>query len=205
MPPTGGIPLHTRRSIVWIGAGGLSLLIGMHFLLTLLYLAPDNLLKRRFSEPLQQYMDPLFAQNWQLFAPDPVSQHRSLAAKAKVRDPKTGEVRETPWRDLTGPRVREVWENRLFNGSRALRFQVSAISMYQSKDPARKAQGRQMLRRLALDSFRSEPGLRHVEQVKVRIVLNRFPRYPERQKPDRMGTLYFDETDWMPVEKGHQR
>jgi hypothetical protein len=171
----------------------------MHFLLTILYLAPDNLLKRRFSEPLQRYMDPLFAQNWQLFAPDPISQHRSLVIKAKYRDPATGEIRETLWMDITRPRVREIWENRLFNGSRALRFQTSAIAMYRSEDPDRKARGLRMLRRLALHFLNEETKLANVDKVKVRIVLNRFPRYPERQKPDQMGTLYFDETDWMTV------
>lgn len=181
------------------------MLLGFHFLLTLLYLAPDNLLKRRFSEPLYRYMDPLFAQNWQLFAPNPVSQHRSLVVKAKIRDPKTGQIRETPWRDITRPQVQDVWENRLFNSSRSLRFQVSAIRMYQSKDPERKAEGLQMLRRLALDSLRSEPDFPHLEQIKVRIVVNQFPRYPERQKPDRMGSLIFDETDWMPVREEIER
>ncbi|GAA5347144.1 hypothetical protein CLV97_11615 [Planifilum fimeticola] len=189
--------MRSRRRIVWIWAGGLGLLLGIHFLMTILYLAPDNLLKRRFSEPLQRYMDPLFAQNWQLFAPNPISQHRSLVIKAKYRDPGTGEIRETPWKDITRPQVRDVWENRLFNGDRALRFQTSAIKMYQSEDPDRKAQGLQMLRRIALHSLNDE--LRDVEQVKVRIVINRFPRYPEREKPDQMGTLYFDETDWMTV------
>ncbi|MFO7289367.1 hypothetical protein SAMN04488025_13210 [Planifilum fulgidum] len=191
--------MHIRRRIVWIWAGGLGLLLAMHFLLTILYLAPDNLLKRRFSEPLQRYMDPLFAQNWQLFAPDPISQHRSLVIKAKYRDPATGEIRETPWMDITRPRVREIWENRLFNGSRALRFQTSAIAMYRSEDPDRKARGLRMLRRLALHFLNEETNLANVDKVKVRIVLNRFPRYPERQRPDQMGTLYFDETDWMTV------
>lgn len=195
----GVIRLRSRRRIVWIWAGGLGLLLGIHFLLTILYLAPDNLLKRRFSEPLQRYMDPLFAQNWQLFAPNPISQHRSLVIKAKYRDPRTGEIRESPWMDITRPHVRDIWENRFFNDARTLRFQTSAIKMYQSEEPDRKAAGLRMLHRLALHSLKSEPELRNVEQVKVRIVLNRFPRYPEREKPDQTGTLYFDETDWMTV------
>ncbi len=101
--------------------------------------------------------------------------------------------------DITRPRVREIWENRLFNGSRALRFHTSAIAMYRSEDPDRKARGLRMLRRLALHFLNEETNLANVDKVKVRIVLNRFPRYPERQKPDQMGTLYFDETDWMTV------
>src|SRR5690606_41803260 len=98
----------------------------MHFLLTILYLAPDNLLKRRFSEPLQRYMDPLFAQNWQLFAPDPIAQHRSLVIKAKYGDPATAAIRKTPWMDITRPGGREIRQNRLFNGSRARRFETPA-------------------------------------------------------------------------------
>ena len=101
--------------------------------------------------------------------------------------------------DITRPQVREIWENRLFNGSRALRFQTSAIAMYRSEDPDRKARGLRMLRRLALHFLKRKRSSRMWNKVKVRIVLNRFPRYPEREKPDQTGTLYFDETDWMTV------
>jgi hypothetical protein len=178
---------------------GLACLLGFHFGMTALYLAPPNPVKQAWFEPMMKYMDPLFMQNWKLFAPNPVSQHQNICVKAKWKDPETGQIKETPWRDVSWPLIAHIQRDRFSNDGRLYRFQYTAITWFTDKDQNRKVKGEQMLERVAANAIRDFPQRTHVLQVKVRIVTNVFPRFYERYKPDRKGTFYYRETDWMNV------
>jgi hypothetical protein len=80
----------------------LALALLIHFGMTLAYLTPINPLKLRFARLIDGYMNPLFQQNWRLFAPEPLSDTRIIMAACRVRKEDGGTV-ETGWNDITTP------------------------------------------------------------------------------------------------------
>lgn len=190
-----------KWKIAVLGAWIISLacLLGFHFGMTALYLTPPNPVKQAWFQPMMKYMDPLFMQNWQLFAPNPVSQHQNIFVKAKWKDPQTGQIKETPWCDVSQPLIAHIQRDRFSNDGRLYQYQYTAITWFDNNDRASKAQGELMLERVAANAIRNFPYRSDVLQVKVRIVTNVFPRFYERYKPDRMGTFYYRETGWLNV------
>jgi hypothetical protein len=66
--------------------------------------APLNVVAtRQPAETLMRHISPFFAQNWQLFAPDPISEDTGLLLKARHRV--DGRTVESRWIDITTPRV----------------------------------------------------------------------------------------------------
>ncbi|WP_166355451.1 DUF5819 family protein [Phytoactinopolyspora limicola] len=72
-------------------------LLGIHFLMTFLWNAPDNPVKEALREEVNGYIQPFFQQNWSLFAPNPVSSESELLLRARTEDPVTGDIRTTEW------------------------------------------------------------------------------------------------------------
>jgi hypothetical protein len=64
---------------------------------TFLYNAPSNVVSKRYSAQISWWMNPLLVQNWQLFAPNPISENVAVEARASVGG--TAEV--TGWIDLS--------------------------------------------------------------------------------------------------------
>ncbi|NPC91741.1 DNA-directed RNA polymerase subunit beta [Bacillus sp. WMMC1349] len=84
------------------------ILFVFHFSLTALYVLPFNPIKNKINAPILAYMHPLFAQNWQLFAPNPLS--RDTYVNVQVRD-KNGE--ESSWIDISTPLYDANHKNRI--------------------------------------------------------------------------------------------
>lgn len=81
-------------------AGGLAALVAFHLVLTTLFVAPDNPLSRAVSAPVAAYMNPLFQQDWSLFAPMPISTGYSLWVRGWYED-----GRSTEWVDATAVEI----------------------------------------------------------------------------------------------------
>lgn len=79
-----------------------------HFSITAIYVLPFNPIKNKINNPIISYMHPFFAQNWQLFAPNPLS--RDTYIYVQVRD-KGG--KETNWIDISTPLYDANHKNRL--------------------------------------------------------------------------------------------
>ncbi|PEP56168.1 DNA-directed RNA polymerase subunit beta, partial [Bacillus toyonensis] len=56
-----------------------------HFAITLIYNTPSNPIKAKYNKQLSAYMDPIFTQNWRLFAPAPVTTNSKFFVKAKIK------------------------------------------------------------------------------------------------------------------------
>ncbi|MBS2964552.1 hypothetical protein KGA66_15965 [Actinocrinis puniceicyclus] len=69
----------------------------VHLAATFLYNAPANPVSQRYAEAVHWWMDPLFSQNWRLFAPNPISENLRIEARASL-DP---DGRTTGWIDLS--------------------------------------------------------------------------------------------------------
>lgn len=71
--------------------------VGVHLSATFFYNAPTNPVSQRYSTQIQWWMNPLFNQNWQLFAPNPISENVTVQARASLAP--NGFV--TGWIDLS--------------------------------------------------------------------------------------------------------
>lgn len=71
----------------------------------------------RYSDavrPEVSYLEPYFAQNWRLFAPNPVAQDRNVLFQGTYRDAK-GRIELTPWLDWTAIEL-DLVHHRLVGG-----------------------------------------------------------------------------------------
>ena len=85
------------RALVAIAALVIAGLVGTQLVAVFLYNAPDNTVSKRYSAQISWWMNPLQNQNWQLFAPNPISENVEVDARASV-GPSAG---LTPWLDLS--------------------------------------------------------------------------------------------------------
>lgn len=86
----------------WISAlaGVLTMGLAIHLLATAIFVGPDNVAKQELGAQLTGYMEPMFQQEWSLFAPKPISTEYALWVRAR-RDDGTS----TEWVDATGLEV----------------------------------------------------------------------------------------------------
>lgn len=93
-------PLAHRwsRALVAVAAAAVAAVVGTHLAATFLYNAPSNPVSQRYEQQIQGWMQPLFNQNWRLFAPNPLSENVSIQARASL----STDGRTTDWFDLSG-------------------------------------------------------------------------------------------------------
>ncbi|GGU03396.1 MULTISPECIES: DUF5819 family protein [Streptomyces] len=72
----------------------------VHVLLVFLYVAPSNAISRAYSQQINAWVQPLFSQNWRLFAPDPQSVNRQVSARVGKTAP-NGTTHVSDWIDLS--------------------------------------------------------------------------------------------------------
>jgi hypothetical protein len=71
-----------------------------HVLMVSLYVAPVNPISQRYSGQIDDWIDPLFDQNWQLFAPQPQSANWQISARTMKAGP-DGRAQVSSWFDLS--------------------------------------------------------------------------------------------------------
>ncbi|WP_432357034.1 DUF5819 family protein [Sporosarcina sp. UB5] len=102
--------MKNKLFVIWYLFLSIALLI--HFSITILYNSPVNPITYKYYPAIQSYMQPLFNQNWKLFAPDPVSNNHKLLVKGYYKG-ENGKENETQWIDVTELLVTELHKNRL--------------------------------------------------------------------------------------------
>ncbi len=103
--PTGREPAPNPRPLTrrWSRSlvGGMTLavvaVVIVHLAATFLYNAPANPVSQRYAKSVHWWMEPLFSQNWRLFAPNPFSENVEIDARASL-DP---DGRTTGWVNLS--------------------------------------------------------------------------------------------------------
>ncbi len=131
--------------------GSLAWLV-FHFTLTGLYVLPPSPLSTAAAPVLGAYVDRYFPQNWNLFAPNPLSQNLSLLVRpltaAEAASVAARGLPESGWYDLTRP----LWEQHQnpFSYAEMLgHFHIVTLQAYLYGDPAARARALVELRRLA--------------------------------------------------------
>lgn len=85
------------RALVGAAALVVAALVATQLVATFLYNAPGNVVSKRYSAQVSWWISPLLTQNWQLFAPNPISENVTVDARASVG----GDATVTPWLDLS--------------------------------------------------------------------------------------------------------
>lgn len=98
-----------------------------HFSLTLVYNAPSNPVKAKYNDEINLYIEPVFTQNWKLFAPTPVTTNSHFYVQAKLQTDQG--VITTGWLDILDYMVEENQKNRFTPYNRLLRIPRAAYSL----------------------------------------------------------------------------
>jgi hypothetical protein len=101
----------TRKSLV---AVPVFLLFAAHAAITALYLLPVNPLTRFYRPAVDAYMEPIFAQRWLLFAPEPATNTLKVWCRYECAG------RWTHWVDPAEPLLRVHQRNRLSSAGKLL-------------------------------------------------------------------------------------
>ena len=104
VPEPPGLPPNRPPTAAWWSRGLVALVavlvaavVGIHLAATFVYNAPPSPVSQKFAGPLRDWMTPLFTQNWQLFAPNPLSEGIDVQARASI----AGSGQVTAWHDLS--------------------------------------------------------------------------------------------------------
>ncbi|MGW7456475.1 DUF5819 family protein [Streptomyces sp. NPDC054797] len=104
---------RTRRRALLAAGTAIPLVLAFHFGMTALYEMPFNPIKEKYGEEIDSYMLPYFAQDWHLFAPDPVDRDKGVLVRAKKLQP-DGSTATTEWVDVTSPTLQKLYGERLW-------------------------------------------------------------------------------------------
>ncbi|MDX3388188.1 DUF5819 family protein [Streptomyces niveiscabiei] len=189
-------------------------LLGAHFLMAAISQAPFNPVKMRLQDETSSYLNPYFAQNWQLFAPDPLSDDRGILARAKCADGSTSE-----YYDVTTSHIRAVQQDRFFP-SRVSRLVTSNLQLVNDQDPIldrlRSAEEKkrkpavplmdyekksrddaiQFLSRYAL-SQAPQACDGKIQALQVRMYVHKMPQWSERHDPPRKANVTVQDFRWV--------
>ncbi|MDR7417632.1 MAG: DUF5819 family protein [Armatimonadota bacterium] len=206
-----------RRIVAW---GTLVLMLlgaTVYVVNAFLYLTPPNPLKAAWLPLIVGLAHPLFAQNWHLFAPDPIRTNYVLLARCRTR------AGITPWVDVTQSMLGRHHRARTSPMSRLLRVHLNAMRLaigvshdewrqYACKRDIRSAAcrgktetgsrrreiGTYLLQRTASTVCDQRVGLGTAEAVQTRILVHTPPPWSRRSEPPSAGVTRFVPMPWTP-------
>lgn len=91
------------RVLISATAAVVALMVAVHLVTVLFYLAPSNVVSERYDTAIEGYVAPEFVQNWKLFAPEPLHVNVDVHARAQIST--TDGSRTTEWIDLTAAEI----------------------------------------------------------------------------------------------------
>ncbi len=107
--------------------------LSLHFFVILLYAMPINPVSVRVRSPVSRYIEPIFYQNWQLFAPNPVNSERGILLRVRLRRDHES-VETTNFIDITSPKIADLHATRFFPNLR-YRIATSMFATIHQRDP----------------------------------------------------------------------
>jgi hypothetical protein len=221
---------RSQRLAVVLASIVIAAALFFHFAMTALYNTPFNPVKKDFDDVIGTYMNPHFAQDWHLFAPNPIDVDSGILVRSKIQAEHGLQV--TQWVDITTPHITKIhrqraWPARVDRLPTGVKAQVESWS-----DPIL-----QELREKNADKLRGESNKKTVEDppltagekeayenairyaqalataearrrwgsrvqdVQVRIVSNEFPRFSQRHVREAKGKVSYYDLAWMKAVK----
>lgn len=212
---TGSLSRRVARLLRWGVVLLVMLVFTVHFTATAIYLTPLNPIKLALYRYVHAWMNPLFTQNWHLFAPNPLASNSSLVTKCRSGTTESG------WIDVTHAVLDRYYANRLSTAKaiggmqvnalqavihRGLPFEDPTFTSFCASEPEHGfCRHQQETARIAFDrAHRILVGMAtdgcevimrgmQVEKVFIRVTEVIFPRFSERLKSDYEGkTVVYD-------------
>jgi len=206
-----------QRILVWLTVLFLGTAASVYVVNTFFYLTPPNPIKLQLYPILYALEHPFFAQNWHLFAPNPIKTNFILAIRCRLSD------RITPWYDPYTPLLAAHQRNRFTPMGKVLRIPQNAIFAFlgrntdewlpllckqkrdllscRGEDVVTKKQrdlGKFLLQRLSSAACDDLVGAGQAVAVQVRIYLHRPPTISQRHLPSEAGSTMYLTLPWTP-------
>ncbi|UUN27845.1 DUF5819 family protein [Streptomyces sp. FIT100] len=199
----------TRRAALLIGGA----LLGAHMTAAALSQAPLSPAKLVYGDRVAEYLDPYFSQNWQLFAPTPISDDRGILARAACAD---GSVSE--YYDVTAHGIDKAQNSRFFP-SREVRLISAGLQNVTSSEeilrrlrekqtndkkpvlpplPYEKVTEAEAVKSLSRYSYDQMPTACDGKAVKVqvRMYVHELPPWSKRDDPSAEGRVLVKDFAW---------
>ncbi|SIT78530.1 DUF5819 family protein [Microbacterium sp. RU33B] len=219
-PRSGPARRRIAPRVVVAGACGV---LALHFGITFLHVAPLNPLSQQFSALVSTWTSPFFTQNWELFAPDPVSRDTGVLVTGSIGGEEIGR-----YLDLSTPMLERKLHNPVPDN---LHYTVSSVghNMLSARqdviqdptvlaehpdagdqglviDPDVLADAPQGIQDdyertlasavdLAANALMREYGAQP-DAVQIRIVTHEFPRWSQRADAG-LGSVVYSDTPWL--------
>jgi hypothetical protein len=103
---------YVRAAAWWFAFAVGCALTAAHLTLIELGNLPSNPITFAASDVVERYVHPLFVQNWNFFAPEPISTTVTVWARAATCD-RHGHCTPTAWHDISDPLIESERQNRL--------------------------------------------------------------------------------------------
>ncbi|MFE4023068.1 DUF5819 family protein [Streptomyces sp. NPDC059101] len=191
-------------------------LLGLHFCAASISQMPLTPIKLRVMGSVNDYLEPYQAQNWKLFAPNPLSENRGIFARGRCAN---GEV--TGFYDVTSRYIDAAQSSRFFP-SRMSRLVTGNVLQLSGGDPVldelreqQKALHKRPLPETPLEkknrreavAFLSRYSLTQMpkvcggspDKVQVRVYVEKLPPWSKRNDPKARGKTDLQDMDWVKV------
>lgn len=201
-----------RRAALLVGVA----LLGLHFLATAFSQMPLTPMKFRYYHYAASYLEPYFAQNWMLFAPDPLSDNRGILARAACLDGST-----TDFYDVTTQYVEKAQQSRFFP-SRMSRLVTGSVQQVNGGDPVlarlRESHKDETKKELPLTPYEKtsrEEAVRFLSRysltqmpavcggtpakVQIRVYVQQLPPWSKRHDPEAEDKVDVQDMEWVEV------
>jgi hypothetical protein len=203
------------RVVPWFVTALVVALSAFYLVNTFLYLTPPNPVKAQWLRVISGIAHPLFAQNWHLFAPNPIRSNYVLSVRCRRRE------RVSSWLDVTQPMLALHHRRRVSPMGRLLRVHQNAMRLFLGlssdewrqvlcrRDPRSAAcrpdaaaleqqrkTGALLLGRTAAGACRSIASEERAQAVQVRLLIHTPPPWSGRHEPASRGTTRFVELPW---------
>lgn len=208
-----------RKIIWWIACAFCSVVFVVHFIVTQLVNMPTNPIKLEYYDALTTYVNPFFTQNWSFFAPDPIANDLSMFVRGERRAA-DGTLQITPWYDVSDALIQASNGKPLSPiGSENLGLSAAVVQFVNAIDKTPSAKftrgGTQYIRpnlnssidsadalvmtRIGTAALLRQYGSAHIDRVQVALRLYSFPRFTQRDKPDRLSDGHLVLLEWQPA------
>ncbi|RIL26950.1 hypothetical protein BUY98_14775, partial [Staphylococcus gallinarum] len=101
----------------------LTCLLILHFIFVILSVMPLNPITNKMGSFVNTYVNPVFTQNWNLFAPDPIDNNTAIQVKYTETNNKKSE-----WIDVTSSMIKEMHVNYISPYNRISRMPESIVT-----------------------------------------------------------------------------
>ena len=211
-----------RRTV----AAGATFVLAVHFGFTFLHVAPANPVSQQLAVATNFWMSPFFTQNWELFAPDPVSRDTGLLVRGTVSGEDLGGFVDLSTAMLERKLHNLLPDNLHYTVSSASHNLLSArqnlirndavLDVFPHAADSGLFLGEEILDaaplglrsayertidavvQLAIQGVRNETGVTP-DAVQIRVVTHEFPRWSKRAN-DGVGEVVYSDTPWLTVD-----